>query len=132
MRGVCWWSTGIQGWTKTLATVNVEVAQARETLAGIEEATRGMTLWEIEGERFVVLSASTLDYPPLTLRGRVAVMLSRKRRSCLTELEQQLTAASEKLSGQYEMEQRRRAEQVEALRQQVERLSRHMTRLAAN
>ena len=62
----------------------------------------------------------------------------------MTELERQLTAALETLSAQYEMEQQRHAEQVEALqqrverqaaqsetlRQQVERLSGQMTRLA--
>ena len=41
-----------------------------------------------------------------------------------------LTAALERLSAQYEMEQQRHCEQVEALRQQVERLSGQMTRLA--
>ena len=64
----------------------------------------------------------------------------------MTELERQLTAALERWSAQYEMEQRRHAEQVEALqqpverqatqsetlRQQVERLSGQMTRLAAD
>ncbi len=39
----------------------------------------------------------------------------------MTELERQLTAALEKLSGQFETEQRRRAGQVEALQQRVER-----------
>ena len=62
----------------------------------------------------------------------------------MTELERQLTAALERLSAQYEMEQRRQSEQVEALRQrieqqtaqsetlqrQVERLVGQMTRLS--
>ena len=62
----------------------------------------------------------------------------------MTELERQLTAALKRLSAQYEMEQRRHSEQVEALRQrverqaarsetlqrQVERLDGRMTRLA--
>ena len=38
----------------------------------------------------------------------------------MTELERQLTAALRKLSAQYETEQRRRTEQVEALQQRVE------------
>ena len=38
----------------------------------------------------------------------------------MTELERQLTAALERLSALYEMEQRRQSEQVGALRQQVE------------
>ena len=62
----------------------------------------------------------------------------------MTELERQLTAALETLSAQYGTEQRRHSEQVEALRQrverqaaqsealqeQVERLTGQMTRLA--
>lgn len=57
----------------------------------------------------------------------------------MTELERQLTAALERLSTQYEMEQRRHSEQVERqaaqseiLRHQTERLSRQMTSLAAD
>ena len=38
----------------------------------------------------------------------------------MTELERQLTAALRKLSAQYETEQRRHTEQVEALQQRVE------------
>ncbi len=41
----------------------------------------------------------------------------------MTGLEQQLTAALERLSAQYEKEQRRQSEQVEALRRRVERQS---------
>ena len=49
----------------------------------------------------------------------------------MTDLERQLTAALEKLSGQYETEQRRHSEHVEALRQQVEALQRQVERLSA-
>ena len=38
----------------------------------------------------------------------------------MTELERQLTAALETLSGQFETEQRRHSEQVEALQQRFE------------
>ncbi len=48
----------------------------------------------------------------------------------MTVLEEQLTKALRRLSAQYETEQRRHSEQVEALRQQVEQLERRMTRLA--
>ena len=48
----------------------------------------------------------------------------------MTALERQLTAALERLSVQYEMEQRRHSEQVEALQRQLERLSGQVTRLA--
>ena len=49
----------------------------------------------------------------------------------MTDLERQLTAALERLSGQYETEQRRHSEQIEALRQQVEALQRQVERLSA-
>ena len=41
----------------------------------------------------------------------------------MTELERQLTEALKRLSAQSETERRRQSEQVEALRQRVERLS---------
>ena len=64
----------------------------------------------------------------------------------MTELERQLTAALRKLSAQYETEQRRHTEQVEALqlrieqqaaqsetlRQRIEQLSGHVTGLDAD
>ena len=49
----------------------------------------------------------------------------------MTDLERQLTAALERLSVQYEGEQRRHSEHVEALRQQVEALQRQIERLSA-
>ena len=49
----------------------------------------------------------------------------------MTDLERQLTAALERLSVQYETEQRRHSEQVEALRRQVEALQRQVERLSA-
>ena len=49
----------------------------------------------------------------------------------MTDLERQLTAALERLSAQYETEQRRHSGQIEALRQQVEALQRQVERLSA-
>ena len=49
----------------------------------------------------------------------------------MTELERRLTAALERLSEQYETEQRRHFEHVEALRRQVEALQRQVERLSA-
>ena len=48
----------------------------------------------------------------------------------MTELERQLTEALKRLSAQSETERRRQSEQVEALRQRVERLDEQVTRLA--
>ena len=48
----------------------------------------------------------------------------------MTDLERQLTTALEGLSAQYETEQRRHSEHIEALRQQVEALQRQVERLS--
>ena len=58
-----WLSTSIESRIKTLAVLNVDIKQASETLAQLEETTWGVTLNEIDGERFVVLPAGSLDYP---------------------------------------------------------------------
>ena len=47
-----------------MAGLNVDIKQARETLVQMEQTTWGLTLREIDGERFVVLPAGTLDNPP--------------------------------------------------------------------
>ena len=125
-----WLWTRIQARIETAALLDVEIEEARETLAQLETDTWGIVLREVEGERFVVLPAGALDDPPWTVRGQPPVKLSRESASCMTELERQLTAALKRLSEQYEMEQRRRSEQVEALHRQVERLSGQVTRLA--
>ena len=58
--------------------LNVEIEQARETLAQLKETTWGVTLRKIDRERFVVLPADSLDYPPWTAGGQPAVKLSRE------------------------------------------------------
>ena len=63
---------------EALATLNRQVEQARWSLDEIEEATWGVTLREIEGDRFVVLPLGTLDNPPWTVRDQPAVKLSRE------------------------------------------------------
>ena len=55
--------------------VKVQIEQARETVAEIEETSWGVTLREVDGERFVVLPDGTLDHPPWTVGGRPAVKL---------------------------------------------------------
>ena len=71
-----WLWTNIEHRIETLAVLNVNIEHGRETLAEIEDTTWGVTLREIEGERYVVLPAGTLDYPPWTVGGRPAVKLS--------------------------------------------------------
>ena len=71
-----WLSASIESRIRTVAVLNVNIKQARETLAQLEETTWGVTLREIDGARFVVLPAAALDNPPWRVGGRPAVMLS--------------------------------------------------------
>ena len=71
-----WLSTRIQARIETAAALDLEIEQARQTLAQLETDTWGITLREIEGERFVVLPAGALAYPPWTVDTRPAVRLS--------------------------------------------------------
>ena len=73
-----WLSASIESRIETVALLNVNIKQARETLAQLEETTWGVTLNEIDGERFVVLPAAALDNPPWRVGGRPAVKLSRR------------------------------------------------------
>ena len=70
--------TAIAWKVETLAALTVDIKQARETLTEIEETTWGLELREIDGERFVVLPAGTLNSPPWTVGGRPALKLSRE------------------------------------------------------
>ena len=70
-----WLSTGIQDRIETMATLNLWIEDARGTLVEIEETTWGVTLVEIEGERFVGLPDGTLENPPWTVDGRPALKL---------------------------------------------------------
>ena len=57
------WTT-IEQQMETSAALDVDIEEARATLARIEAATWGVTLREIDGERFVVLPAGTLTIRP--------------------------------------------------------------------
>ncbi len=71
-----WLSTGIQHRIETLATLDVQIEDARETLAEMEETTWGVTLLEIDGERFVLLPQGTPVHPARTVGGRPVLKLS--------------------------------------------------------
>ena len=71
-----WLSTRIQVRIQTAATLALDIEEARQTLARLEETTWGIALREIEGERFVVLPAGALAYPPWTVDTRPALKLS--------------------------------------------------------
>ena len=60
------------------ARIQSSIEQARQTLALIEEETWGITLREVQSDRFVVLPRGSLDRPPWTVRGQPAVKLSRE------------------------------------------------------
>ena len=70
-----WLSADIQSRIETRATLDVQIEDARATLAEIEETTWGVTLLEIDGERIVVLPDGTLEHPPWTVDGRPALKL---------------------------------------------------------
>ena len=71
-----WLSASIQSRIETLAMLEVRIDQARETLVEIEDTTWGVTLREIDGERFLVLPDGALEDPPWTVGGRPALKLS--------------------------------------------------------
>ena len=73
---VQWLSTRIQSRIQTVAVLDLSIEEARQTLARLEATTWGITLQEIEGERFVVLPDGALAYPPSTVGNRPAVKLS--------------------------------------------------------
>ena len=71
-----WLSTRIQARIQTVAALDLQIEEARQTLARLEATTCGIALREIEGERFVVLPVGVLAYPPWTVSTRPAVKLS--------------------------------------------------------
>ena len=73
-----WLWTRIQSRIEMAADLDVRIEEARQTLTRLKGSTWGIALREIEGERFVVLPAGTLDNPAWTVRDRPAVKLSRE------------------------------------------------------
>ena len=71
-----WLAARIQSRIETLAALTVRIDEGRETLAAIEDTTWGVTLLEIDGERFVVVPDGALEDPPWTVRGQPALKLS--------------------------------------------------------
>ena len=71
-----WLSTRIQVRIEMAVALDLDIEEARQTLARLEETTWGIALREIEGERYVVLPAGVLPYPLLRVGTRPAVKLS--------------------------------------------------------
>ena len=74
--GTRWLWTTIEQQIEVLAVLRVDIEEARATLTRIKDATWGLELTEIDGERFVVLPAGTLDSRPGIVGGRPALKLS--------------------------------------------------------
>ena len=58
-----WLSARIQARIQTAAALDLDIGEARQTLERLEATTWGITLREIEGERFVVLPAGARSCP---------------------------------------------------------------------
>ena len=72
-----WLWTRIKVRIETAAVLDLDIEEARQTLAQLETDTWGIALREIEGERVVVLPAGTLADPPWTVGGRQVEALER-------------------------------------------------------
>ena len=73
-----WLWRSIQVRIETAAALDLDIEEARQTVAQFEVDTWGIVLREIDGERFVVLPPGSMAYPPWTVRDRPAVKLSRE------------------------------------------------------
>ena len=71
-----WLSASIEDRFQTLAILDLDIEQARETLTHLEETTWRVQLLEIDGERFVVLPAGSPNSQFWRVGGRPAVKLS--------------------------------------------------------
>ena len=69
-------SARIQNRIEALAVLDVQIEEARETLAEMEDTTWGVNLMEVAGERFVILPAGAPDHPLWNVDGRPALKLS--------------------------------------------------------
>ncbi len=130
--GTRWLWTTIEQQIEALTVLRVDIEQARQSLAQLEKKTWRVELREIDGQRFVVLPAGSLERPRWTVGGRPALKLPGECGSCMTALERQLTRAYRELSAQYERERPQHAQQIAALQRQVEHFAGQVTRLIAD
>ncbi len=71
-----WLSTSIEDRLNAPAILNLDIGQARRTLAQWEETAWSVELRGIDGERGVVSPAGSMEDPPWTAGGRPAAKLS--------------------------------------------------------
>ena len=76
--GTRWLLTTIEQQVETLTVLRVDIEQARQTLVQLKETTWSVELRKIDGERFVVLPACSLEHPPWAVGGRPAWRLPGK------------------------------------------------------
>ena len=73
-----WSWTGIQSQTETVAKLDLDIEQTRQTLARMKVDAWRIVPPRIEEEQAVALSAGTLDKPRWTWRERPAAKQSRE------------------------------------------------------
>ena len=71
-----WLSSNIQSLIQTRVALEIDIQEARQTIERIEQTTWGVTLVEVNGQRFAMLPESTPENPLLTMDGRPTVRLS--------------------------------------------------------
>ena len=73
-----WLSRSVQDRIETRSMVGLEIAGGREMLTEIEEATWGVGLREVNGERYVTLPRGTPVLTAFTVDGRPYIKLWRE------------------------------------------------------
>ena len=71
-----WWSMRIENRPWILPVLNVDIEQDRQTLARLRTTVWPVEPREIDGKRFVVLPAGSMEHPPSAVDGRSAVKRS--------------------------------------------------------
>ena len=71
-----WLASSIQTRIETLAELDYDIQDARQTLAQLEVDTWGLAVHEIGGERYVVVPEGALADPPWRVDDRPALKLS--------------------------------------------------------
>ena len=71
-----WLSSNIQNLLETRTALQIDIEEARQTIERIEQDTWGVTLVEVNGQRFAMLPESTPENPLGIMDGRPTVRLS--------------------------------------------------------
>ena len=71
-----WYANHIHSLIETREALEIEIQEARQTIERIEQTTWGVTLVEVNGQRFAILPESTPENPLGIMHGRPTVRLS--------------------------------------------------------